>query len=530
MRTGKRIYLGLVGIAALAFVCIIQTSVVPAALGARRAGQQAATSFTGKWVGPLTAPLTTYFLTQRGDELTGAILIASSMQDIVDGSVHGKEANWVVVRRFRGQVRQFHYHAVLENEQIAVSVTGAPGVPVGARAKLPPAIAERVSLDGTPVSPFANLPKVKIPALRTVSTGGVALTPPMGWNSWNHFHGSIDDAIVRQIADAMATNGMRDAGYVYVNIDDTWEGTRDANGNIRGNAKFPNMKALADYVHSKGLKLGIYSSPGPLTCAGYPGSYGHVEQDAKTWASWGIDYVKYDWCSAAQVYKAQDMRAVYQMMGEALRSTGRPIVFSLCQYGEQDVWTWGSLVGGNLWRTTGDIQDNWKRMSLLGFTLQTGLAKYAGPGHWNDPDMLEVGNGGMTTTEYKTHFSLWAMLAAPLIAGNDVRHMSAATKSILLNKDVIAVDQDRLGKEGYAIAKNGETQVWAKPLEGGAYAIALFNLGEKPTEMSVKWSQVHLSGKLHVRDLWAHRNLGEVANGYSAMVAPHGVAMIRVSR
>lgn len=526
MRTGKKIYLGLAGTAALAVLCLIQTPFVRAALGASRNGQAAASSFTGKWVGPLTSPLRTYFLTQKGDTLTGAVLTSAHMQKITEGSVHGKEANWVVAGTFRGQPRQFHYRAVLGNDQIAVTLPG----PARGRANVRPAIAKRVSLDGTPVSPFANLPKVKIPALHKVSTGGVARTPPMGWNSWNHFHGSITAAIVRQIADAMVTSGMRNAGYIYLNIDDTWEGARGPNGNIRGNAKFPDMKALADYVHSKGLKLGIYSSPGPLTCAGYPGSYGHVEQDAKTWASWGVDYVKYDWCSAARVYKAQDMRAVYQMMGEALRSTGRPIVFSLCQYGEQNVWTWGPLVGGNLWRTTGDIQDNWKRMSLLGFKLQEGLAKYAGPGHWNDPDMLEVGNGGMTTTEYKTHFSLWAMLAAPLIAGNDVRHMSAATKSILLNRDVIAVDQDPLGKEGSAIAKTAETQVWAKPLEGGEYAIALFNLGEKPTEMSVKWSQVHLSGKLHVRDLWAHRSLGEVANGYSAMVAPHGVAMIRVSR
>jgi alpha-galactosidase len=520
MRTGKRIYLGLAGIVALAFFCIVQASFAPAAFGAGRAGQQGAPSFTGKWRGPWTAPLTTYFLTQKGNTLSGAILIGGGLQDITDGSAHGNEASWIVTRKFRGQTRQIQYHATLANGELTVTTPGSRA----------PTVAKRVSPDGTPVSPYANLPKVKVPPLRKVSEGGVALTPPMGWNSWNHFHGSIDDAIVRQIADAMASDGMRDAGYVYVNIDDTWEGTRDANGNIRGNSKFPDMKSLADYVHSKGLKLGIYSSPGPLTCAGYAGSYGHEEQDAKTWASWGIDYVKYDWCSARQVYQAQDMRAVYQMMGEDLRATGRPIVFSLCQYGEQDVWKWGPLVGGNLWRTTGDIQDNWKRMSQLGFQLQTGLAKYAAPGHWNDPDMLEVGNGGMTDTEYKTHFSLWAMLAAPLIAGNDVRHMSNATKAILENKDVIAVDQDRLGKEGSPIAKSGETQVWAKPLEGGAYAIALFNLGETPARMSVKWSQVHLSGKLHVRDLWAHKNLGEVANGYSATVAPHGVAMIRVSR
>src|SRR5205085_5099508 len=224
-----------------------------------------------------------------------------------------------------------------------------------------------------------------------------------------------------------------------VNIDDTWEAGRDAQGNILANEKFPDMKALADYVHSKGLKLGIYSSPGRLTCAGYMGSYGHEEQDAKTWASWGIDYLKYDWCSAAQIYKDEDMQAVYQKMGDALLKAGRPIVYSLCQYGRSDVWAWGARVGGNLRRTTNDISDRWDSMERIGFS-QFRIAPYIRPGHFNDPDMLEIGNGGMSDDEYRTHMSLWSMLASPLLAGNDVRNMTDEIKSILMNKEVIAID------------------------------------------------------------------------------------------
>jgi alpha-galactosidase len=496
-----------------------------AVAAARQSGQAAA--FTGKWVAQTTANNatreTTYFLTQKGNTLTGAILTGYRMQDISEGAVNGNEATWAVVFGTGDQQRRIEYRATLDGDQLTISITGGRG-------RGGPLVAKKISDDGTPVGPFANLPKVALPALHNVSDGGVARTPPMGWNSWNHFKGQVDDSVVRGIADAMASNGMRDAGYVYVNIDDTWEGNRDSAGNIQPNSKFPDMKALADYVHSKGLKLGLYSSPGPRTCAGYEGSYDHEKQDAATWAAWGIDYVKYDWCSASAMFKPGDEHAVYQIMGDALRGTGRAIVFSLCQYGQEDVQTWGASVGGNLWRTTGDIQDNWNSMSSIGFDKQGALARYAGPGHWNDPDMMEVGNGGMTDEEYKTHFSLWAMLAAPLIAGNDVRTMSAETKDILLNKDVIAVDQDRLGSEGTRIAKNGDQEVWARPLSKGAYAIGLFNRGTEPAAIAVKWSDVKLKGKLRVRDLWAHSDLGKIGEGYSARVPPHGVVMLRIEK
>lgn len=355
----------------------------------------------------------------------------------------------------------------------------------------------------------------------------LAPTPPMGWNSWNHFAHRINARIVREEADAMVASGMKAAGYEYINIDDTWEGPRKPDGEITSNAKFPNMKALADYVHSEGLKLGIYSSPGPKTCAGYTGSYGHVRQDAETYAKWGIDYLKYDWCSAGEKYKPQQLQWVYTQMAKALRATGRPIVFSLCEYGWQDPWKWAPAIGGNLWRTTGDINDSWARMSAIGFH-QSHLARYAGPGHWNDPDMLEVGNGGMTNTEYRTHFSLWAMLAAPLIAGNDLRHMSAATREILTNREVIAVDQDPAGHQGYRVARYGHTEVWAKPLSHGQWAMALFNRGGKPTRVTATWGEIGQQGPLHVRDLWAHADRGLHQHQYSAVVPSHGVVMIRV--
>ncbi len=288
--------------------------------------------------------------------------------------------------------------------------------------------------------------RIEPPIVRDLPGNGLAATPPMGWNSWNHFSERVDDRVVRETADAMVSSGMAAAGYVYVNIDDTWEGGRDADGNIVANGKFPDMKALADYVHSKGLKLGIYSSPGPLTCGGYEASYGHEEQDARTFARWGIDYLKYDWCSAGTDLSPFRRAGDLPSHGKALGRCARPIVFSLCEYGMQDVWMWGPKVGGNLWRTTGDISDTWRSMSEIGFN-QGHLAPYAGPGHWNDPDMLEIGNGGMTPNEYRTHFSLWSMLAAPLMAGNDLRSMSDETRTILTNRDVIAIDQDPLERK-----------------------------------------------------------------------------------
>jgi alpha-galactosidase len=281
-------------------------------------------------------------------------------------------------------------------------------------------------------------------------------------------------------------------------------------------------------VHAKGLKLGIYSSPGPNTCAGYEGSYGHEDQDARTFAGWGIDYLKYDWCGARNLYTDAEMQAVYQKMGDALLATGRPIVYSLCQYGRSDVWKWGPEVGGNLWRTTGDIRDRWESMERIGFA-QEELAQYAKPGHWNDPDMLEVGNGGMSDAEYRTHMSLWSMLAAPLIAGNDVRSMPQSIADILMNREVIGIDQDKAGKQARRISKSGDQEIWMRLLANGDRAIALFNRSGGPAEMTVNWADLGVSqAPATVRDLWAHRDIGVGRTEYKVTVPSHGVVMWRV--
>jgi alpha-galactosidase len=352
-----------------------------------------------------------------------------------------------------------------------------------------------------------------------------APTPPMGWNSWNHFAERVDDRGVRAAADALVASGMKDAGYVYVNIDDTWEAGRDAQGIIQPNSKFPDMKALADYVHSKGLKIGIYSSPAAKTCAGYEGSLGHEERDAQSYAQWGIDYLKYDWCQSSGT--REEMIAAYTKMRDALKKAGRPMVLSLCEYGWNKVWEWGPSVGGNLWRTTGDISDQYRVMADIGFS-QNGLEKFAGPGHWNDPDMLEVGNGGMNEDEYRTHMSLWAILAAPLIAGNDLTRMTPFTVELLTNREVIAVDQDPLGKQGYRIAQEGPFEIWMKPLADGSKAVGLFNRQRSTEQVTVKLSQLGIDRQASVRDLWLKKDLGSVTGEYSAYVPSHGVVLVRI--
>jgi alpha-galactosidase len=388
-------------------------------------------------------------------------------------------------------------------------------------------VGEKVTKEAT--EPPAALP---LPALKDVPDNGLARTPPMGWNSWNKFAGRVDDAAVRGMADAMVSSGMRDAGYVYINIDDTWELGRDAHGNVTSNKKFPDMKALADYVHSKGLKIGIYSSPGPKTCAGYEASYGHVVQDAKTYAAWGIDYLKYDLCSDREIYKddAPTLQAIYQEMGEALQATHRPIIYSLCEYGVAEPWIgWGEKSGGNLWRTTGDINDHWASMDRIGFS-QIKIASYAKAGHWNDPDMLEIGNGGMTGDEYRTHMSLWSLLAAPLIAGNDLRSMTDETKSILMNREVIAIDQDRNYKPVVSVSSNNGLEVLMRPLSDGSVVVGLFNRTEAPAEISFPRASLPASfagKKLELRDLWKHEVTSMKGGSFAATVPTHGVVLVK---
>src|SRR5450755_2597987 len=380
----------------------------------------------------------------------------------------------------------------------------------------------------------AGLLSLAAPGALRALDNGLARTPPMGWNSWNKFECKVSEVLIKQAADAVVSSGMKDAGYEYVVIDDCWQVSRDAQGNIVPDAQhFPSgIKALGDYVHSKGLKFGIYSDAGTGTCQNRPGGRGYEFQDARQYAAWGVDYLKYDWCNSS----TQNSAASYSIMRDALKASGRPIVFSLCEWGSTKPWLWAKDVG-NLWRTTGDISDKWdtgEKQDNLGVVqildLQDGLQSYAGPGHWNDPDMLEVGNGGMTTTEYRAHFSMWCLLAAPLMAGNDIRNMTPEIHDILTNKEVIAIDQDPMGRQGRRVKRADGLEVWARQLADGGRAVALLNRTGAEAKITVDWTDLgypaHLPAK--VRDLWEKKDLGEKKNGFSATVPSHAVVMITV--
>jgi alpha-galactosidase len=376
----------------------------------------------------------------------------------------------------------------------------------------------------------------------------LALTPQMGWNSWNKFQGRVSEVLIRGIADAMATNGMKKAGYQYVNIDDLWQGERDANGNIQADPeRFPSgIKALADYVHSKWLKLGIYSDVGPKTCGGRPGSLDHEYQDAKSYASWGVDYLKYDWCN----HEGLKAPEAYKKMSEALRAAGRPILFSLCEWGDNKPWLWAKDIGHS-WRTTGDIfakfdgilaHGDWHQNGVLQILdLQNGLRTYAGPGHWNDPDMLEVGNG-MSVNEDRAHFTLWCMLAAPLISGNDLRDMPKETLDILTDKDVLAISQDKLGIEAFKYSAYDGVEVWFKPLAHGDWGMCVLNRNTTPRTITFDWKSEKVADGItkretkfdttvyHIKDLWAKKKMGSTEDTLQAEVPGHDVLMLRLAK
>jgi alpha-galactosidase len=488
------------------------------------AGQCVAGDLTGNWVvrnprADGTIQKTYFDLKQDGPRIGGHIRVTQFYYAIIEST--GGPAGFTLTGAMKdgNSERRVRYEGKLEGDELHLATRRRPEAP------LTQMVAHRA-----PAAEGAYPARIPLPRIHQVRANGLAKTPPMGWNSWNKFAGRIDDATVRQIADAMAGNGMKAAGYVYINIDDTWEGERDAQGNISSNRKFPDMKALADYVHGKDLKIGIYSSPGPDTCAGYEGSYGHEQQDARTFAAWGIDYLKYDWCGARNLYTDGEMQAVYQKMGDALLASSRRILYSLCQYGRADVWKWALAVGGNTWRTAGDIRDTWESMARIGFS-QNELAPWAGPGHWNDPDMLEIGNGGMSDTEYGTHMSLWAILAAPLLAGNDLRDMTAATLEILTNREVISVNQDRAGKQGTRILQSGDQEIWVRLLADGSRAVALFNRGPQPARIAFRWPDLGMKrAPRRARDLWAHADVALTGPDYSADVPAHGVKLLRVWR
>ena len=355
----------------------------------------------------------------------------------------------------------------------------------------------------------------------------LAPTPPMGWNAWYLYECKVTDSLIRANADALVNTGMKVAGYEYVNIDDCWQGKRDEKGFIHPSEHFPDMKALGDYIHSKGLKFGIYSSPGPKTCGQYEGSYRHEEQDAHSYAEWGVDFVKYDWCSGEQVYKPEEMRGAYRKMYDAIRRTGRPMVYSLCQYGLEAVWRWGPEVGGNMWRTTDDIGGDYDRATLFGFQ-HNGLEKFVGPGHWSDPDVLQVGLGKLSNDEGRTQMTLWCILAAPLLAGNDLTKMTKETLETLTNPEVLAVDQDSLGVQGHRVWQEGPLEVWMKPLADGSKAVGLFNRSGSGLPIRVRFGAIGVGHSALVRDLWTRKDLGTFAEKYTADVPKHGAVLIKV--
>jgi alpha-galactosidase len=359
-------------------------------------------------------------------------------------------------------------------------------------------------------------------------TDGLARTPPMGWNSWNRFGPFVSDQLVRETADALVETGMRDAGYRYVVVDDAWEGSlRSDDGHLEPNLwRFPNMRDLAAHIHGRDLRFGLYTCAGDRTCQGYPGSRGREFHDARRFASWDVDFIKIDWCNTDGI----DARSAYTTWSEAIRATRRPMLLSICEWGRNRPWEWAGSVG-HLWRTSGDIADRWASvMDIL--DQQEPLARFAGPDHWNDPDMLEVGNGGMTDAEYRAHFSLWAILAAPLMAGNDLRAMSEATRAILTAPEVIAVDQDPLGHQGRRVLHADGIDAWARELEGGGRALALVNRGEVAARAEITWDLVggSRSDTALVRDLWARQDVGRRREGYDMTLAPHSAAMLKVTR
>lgn len=370
----------------------------------------------------------------------------------------------------------------------------------------------------------------------------LALTPPMGWNTWNTFRLDINEELVKESVEIFINKGLKKAGYQYVVIDDGWQIDRDKDGNILYNKeRFPSgIKSLADHIHSKGLKFGIYSDAGYMTCGGFPGSLGYEYQDARTYAEWGVDYLKYDWCFTG----TQNAPDSYRLMKDALVKAGRPIVFSICEWGSSKPWTWGEGVG-NLWRTTYDIRPCWdcgemtisrgmQVENFIGFTkildLQVGLESYSGPGHWNDPDMLEVGNGNLTYDENVAHFSLWSILAAPLMLGNDIRYMTDEVVEIITNPEVIAVNQDPLGRQGKKVRDDGDYEVWSRELHDGTRAVVMFNRSEKAHEIAFEWSEIGLPQELkfNIRNLWEMKDLGKYSGSFSAIVPSHGVIMVKV--
>ena len=388
-------------------------------------------------------------------------------------------------------------------------------------------------------------------AAQAQKVAGLALTPPMGWNSWNHYGCNIDETLIRQTADALVSSGLRDAGYVYVTLDDCWHGTRDENGNIRPDPqRFPSgMAALGEYIHARGLKFGIYSDAGSMTCAGRPGSQGHEFQDARTWASWGVDYVKYDWCNTGSGEDMRNPREAYATIARALAASGRPMVLSICEWGDHQPWLWGAA-SGHLWRTTGDITNcwdcvighgNWQSRGVLPILdQQEAIRTHSGPDGWNDPDMMEVGNLP-TLAENRSHFALWAMLSAPLILGTDVPDLRPEIAAILLNPRLVAIDQDALGIAAFRWIRTPDVEVWAKPLAHDEWALAVLNRSNQPQDYRIDWSEqlqdganqrdAQLSSTTYrIEDSWTGAAAGTTAQPLAGRLEPRDTAVFRLRK
>jgi alpha-galactosidase len=470
-----------------------------------------------------------YEIRQRGRKLTGRSIhmAAYGYGELRDGKIRGDRFSFRAGGfNIRGRIQDADTLAIEANFDSNWPYTNMLNpelekVPFGWEGNMRPFLARRVA-HGAGDYP-APLP---LPALADIPDNGLARTPPMIWGAWYTFTTTITDALIRDMARTMVSTGMRDAGYDILNMEVGWTGQRDADGNLRANAKFPDMKGLCDYVHSLGLKVGICTSPGPWDCIGYPASFGHEERDARTFASWGIDFIKHDACSGREIYPDADgSRRMFQKMGAALQDCGRPIAYAICQYGFANVWEWGARAGGNSWRTTDDIEDTWESVSAA--FNQSRLAPFARPGHWNDPDYLMVGLGGLSTEEYRLQMSLWCMLAAPLITSADLRSMSADTRAILMNRELIAIDQDVKGVQGQCVNRSGVTETWLKPL-GDGHAIALFNKGATAKKMALDASQLGLGQVQEARDVWAARNVTLVKGRYEVDVPSHGAVVLRV--
>ena len=434
--------------------------------------------------------------------------------------------------------------STLQGRRVDDNVMPAAGPSPPMQASLPPPAAARPATSPRAPSPASARPlaqpptyaagppaKLQLPVLRDLPPNGLLMTPPMGWSSRQRLGPETDDAAIRQAVEGLVESGLHLIGYHYVEVGDGWQGARDTEGVLHPNERFPDMKALGDYIHSQGLKFGLTTSLAPKSCNGMEGSYGFEAQDARAFAEWGVDYVVVEWCGAEGIYSTQeDMRAAFQLMGESLRATGRDIVYGISQKGQYAVEQWGARTGANLWRTTPtEIDENWTSIAAAS-SAQIGKEAAAKPGSWNDPGLLQAGNSGLTLDEARTQFNLWTVLAAPLMLGNDVRIMMRETVALLGNREVIAVNQDKLGRQGKRVAQSGETQVWARPLADGSIAVAFINTGATTASATVTWEQLGIEGPRVARDLWWHENVGTPNNNYRVVLAGRTSMLVKLSR